>query len=104
MFTHPNPQVRRMHEKSKKESEHKKEPPKMEPPMMEEGEKHVEWHHGPPPDGSMPEATHHTIHHPEGTMHGHNSAQEAHQAMDEHMGEASPEMESPDEMSSDSEY
>jgi hypothetical protein len=66
---------------------------------------HVELHHGPPPDGSMPNAKFHTIHHAAsggggggggamgmghehgGETKGHESLHAAHHAINEHMGE-----------------
>ncbi len=66
-----------------------------------EAKGHVELHAGPPPDGSMPEAKFHTIHHGHegggggmgmgahhggGEVKGHASLHEAHHAANEHMG------------------
>ena len=66
---------------------------------------HVELHHGPPPDGSMPNAKFHTIHHGGssggggggamgmshehggGETKGHENLHAAHHAINDHMGE-----------------
>lgn len=69
-----------------------------------EAKGHVELHAGPPPDGSMPEAKFHTIHHGHagsgggsgmamgahhggGEVKGHANLHAAHHAINEHMGE-----------------
>ncbi len=90
MFTHPNPQVRRMHEKHGKPEGKAEAKPEMKPQPegMETEEKgHVEIHKGPPSDGTMPEAGYHTVHHPGGEMKGHASLHDAHHAANDHMGE-----------------
>lgn len=52
-----------------------------------EGMGHVEFHKGPPTDGSMEHAQYHTVHHPSGEMKGHETAHQAHHAMNDHYQE-----------------